>query len=199
MRKFFLFLLMLLGGLGTALAQVDPYEAYLGKPARNGDSRAVSRQKGDFRDRYMAEVGASFYILQDGLAQILLPGINYNGRYVLFEQGERLSGTLGSQASIGFQVDPVFGSYFMLNVPLFFEFNFGLGSQRLNESPVGFSIGAGPEFNLINKFNQFAAAYTASFRFRLRGRGYYLKYGESVGMPTGNVPFRTFAFGNLLF
>lgn len=199
MRIFFLFLLMMFGLGSSALAQVDPYDAYLGKPPRNNDGRTSTRNKGDFRDRYMAEVGASFYILQDGLAQILLPGVNYNGRYVLFEQGDRFSGTLGSHGSIGFQVDPVFGSYFMLNLPLFFEANIGMGSQRLNESPVGFSFGVGPEFNLINRFNQFAAAFTASFRFQIRGRGYYIKYGESVGMPTGNVPFRTFAFGNTLF
>lgn len=195
--------------LGLVLAQVDPYDAYLNQKKQPDGSTKPSRKLdgADFRDRFLQDVGANFYTFEDQTSRLFLPGIHYIGRYVWKEHSEKLSTTVGTHPSLGLQFGN-FASYFMFNVPVLLEVNLGKGSSRYNESGIGLSLGAGPEYSLTRswgsfalplRINQVTGVAAATLRFRLQHRDYYLRYSESFFTPVGALHIRSFAFGNSLF
>ena len=184
----------------TAWSQDDPYDTYL-----NEGQRTKARQKdqqrslGRFADRYMQDIGASFNSFNDQGGSFLLPGIQYIGRYNLYEKKDALGLAVSSHPSLGFQADAFFGSFFMFNMPVLLEGTVGRGSSQYNEQWVGLSLGVGPEFNLLNRFNQFGVSGAATFRFNLAGRPYFIRYSTSLARPTEGVYISSISFGNSLF
>ncbi len=196
----FLFCLFLMVVSTTTWAQDDPYNSYLNQGGRERSARQRPNQPGQsFADRYFQDIGASFNGFSEQGGSLLLPGIQYIGRYHLSEKNDRLSLAVSSHPSLGFQADPWFGTFFMLNVPLLLEGTVGRGSSMYNEQWVGLSLGVGPEFNLLNRFNQFGTSAAATFRFKLGGRGYFIRYSASITRPTEGVYISSVSFGNSLF
>jgi hypothetical protein len=197
--------------VAPALAQEDAYNEYLYGKKRSSKAPKKDQKSFDYRDRYLSEFGASFYWFDIatiyGPATINMPGINYVGRLVLNENPDKYSLSIGTHPSLGLQFGN-FASYFMLSVPVLLEGNIGMGSSRYNEAPIGAFVGIGPEYNLARSWGEFAwpvridqiaAVASAGIRFRIRGRGYYLRYGEAFWAPVQGQYFRTVAFGNALF
>lgn len=185
--------------VGLAQAQTDAYDQYLNQ-SKSEKSRKKSNKSGPvFADRYLQELGASFNFFSDPTGQIALPGIQYIGRYNLREADDKRSLSVSTHPSLGFQVDPFFGTFFMLNTPIMLEGTLGRGSTLFNEQAVGISLGVGPEFNLLNRFNQFGVSAAATLRFRLGGRGYFIRYSTSVIEPSQQVYISALSFGNSLF
>lgn len=184
----------------TAWSQDDPYNAYLNDGNRTKSAREnKNRSLGRFADRYMQDIGASFNSFNDQGGSFLLPGIQYIGRYNLYEKNDVFGLALSSHPSLGFQADAFFGTYFMLNTPVLVEGTVGRGSSQFNQQWVGLSLGVGPEFNLLNRFNQFGVSGAATFRFNLAGRPYFIRYSASLVRPTEGVYISSISFGNSLF
>lgn len=210
-RFFSLFAVILCLFAAPALAQEDAYDEYLnGKKKSNGE-RTTKNSSSDWRNRYLQDAGASYYWFDVntvfGPASIALPAVHYTGRLIVKERGDRYSMSLGTAPSLGLQFGN-FASYFMLSVPVLLEANIGLGSSLNNQNAVGAFVGLGPEFNLVRSWGEFAlpirfeqlgAVVSAGIRFRIRERGYYIRYGEAVWTPVQGGYFRTIAFGNALF
>ncbi|MBA4302963.1 MAG: hypothetical protein C0424_01925 [Sphingobacteriaceae bacterium] len=195
-----LFCLILLLGATAAKAQDDPYNSYLNEGRRSKPSSKNSRQSlGGFADRYMQDIGASFNAFNEQGGSFLLPGIQYIGRYNLYEKNDILGLALSTHPSLGFQADPFFGTFFMLNMPVLIEGTVGKGSNLFNQQWVGLSLGVGPEFNLLNRFNQFGLSGAATFRFTLAQRAYFIRYSASLSRPTEGVYISSISFGNSLF
>lgn len=195
-----LFCILFVASWGTAWSQDDPYNSYLNEGRRTRAIRESNNASlGGFADRYLQEIGASFNRFDEPRGALLLPGIQYIGRYNLLAKEDRMSLAVSSHPSIGFQVDPWFGSFFMFNMPLLLEGTVGRGSSLFNEQWVGLSLAAGPEFNLLNRFNQFGLTGAATFRFKLAGRGYFIRYSASLTRPTEGVYISSISFGNSLF
>lgn len=197
LRILFLFLLLL--SCWQVNGQVDPYDQYLNQRPEQRPRRENTRNRPAFADLYLQEIGASFNFFTETGGQTILPGIQYIGRYNLREIDDKRALSISGHPSLGFQADPFFGTFFMLNFPVMIESTFGRGSTQFNENAVGLSLGLGPEFNLLNRFNQFGISAAATFRFQLGGRSYFIRYGTSVAPPTKNVFISSVSFGNSLF
>lgn len=192
--------LFLLAFCTTAWSQDDPYNAYLNEGKRTKSTRTGSgRPVGNFADRYMQDAGASFNSFTDQGFRSVLPGFQYIGRYNVYEKNDVLGMAISAHPSIGLQMDNFFGSFFMLNVPVMLEGTVGRGSTRYNQQWVGLSLGVGPEFNLVNGFNQFGLSSAATFRFNLGGRYYFIRYSTSIVRPTEGVYITALSFGNSFF
>lgn len=214
--KKLLFFAFLLGSSQLVLAQEDAYDAYLNKKGKQeegvegGKTRPATAQ---WRQQYMQEMGASFYVFdftqryffQGAPASATLMGIDYVGRFIVYEQNDNLSASVGTRSSLGLEFNSLWGSFFMLNLPILIEANLGRGSSLYNTSKVGLFAGLGPEFNLLTSSNPFlrttqvGAVYSVGLRFQLFGNPYYLRYGRSIGNPSGTVPIATISFGNSFF
>jgi hypothetical protein len=212
-----LFAVIFCFGLLPALAQDDAYDEYLN--GRKGSAKKPNRSNAtntgkkafDYRERYLQDAGASFYWFDVntvfGPANIALPGINYVGRLVINKNPELIGLSVGTHPSLGLQFGN-FASYFLLSVPVMFEGTIGLGSNLYNESPVGAFVGLGPEYSMARSWGEFALPFrvdqlaivgSAGIRFRIRDRGYYLRYSESFGSTVERQFFRSVAIGNSLF
>lgn len=198
MLRNFLFCLLLFS-VGLVQAQTDAYDQYLNQNKSEKGRQQRAKSGPAFADRYLQEVGASFNFFADPTGIISLPGIQYIGRYNLREVDDKRALSVSAHPSLGFQVDPFFGTFFMLNTPIMLEGTLGRGSTLFNEQAVGISLGVGPEFNLLNRFNQFGVSAAATFRFRLGGRGYFIRYSTSVIEPSKQVYITALSFGNSLF
>jgi hypothetical protein len=203
-------------GLSPALAQDDAYEAYLNgrKTSKNRNktsSIAAGNKTFNYKERYLQDAGASFYWFDVntffGPANIALPGVNYIGRLVLNKNPDRYSLSIGTHPTLGIQFGN-FASYFLLTVPVMLEGNIGMGSSIYNEARIGAFVGLGPEYSLARSWGEFAIPFrtdqvapvgSVGIRFRIRGRGYYLRYSEALWAPVQGQYFRTVAFGNSLF
>ncbi|MDP2187525.1 MAG: hypothetical protein Q8J69_02470 [Sphingobacteriaceae bacterium] len=198
-------------GLSPALAQVDAYDEYLNGKKRGQKSPSGDKKAFNYRERYLAELGASFYWFDVntiyGPATITMPGVNYVARLVLNQYPDKYSLSIGTHPSLGLQFGN-FASYFMLSVPVMLEGTIGMGSSIYNESRIGAFVGLGPEYNIARSWGDFAlpvridqvaAVAAVGLRFRIRERGYYLRYSEAFWAPVQGQYFRTIAFGNSLF
>lgn len=196
----FLLCIFLWGWSTNVWSQDDPYNTYLneGQRAKNPRSKAKS-QRGSFGDYYLQDIGASFNQFNNMGGSLLLPGIQYIGRYNFYEKNDFQSLSLSSHPSLGFQADAFFGSFFMLNLPVFLEGTLGRGSSKFNDQWVGLSLAVGPEFNLLNRFNQFGLSGAATFRFKIAGRPYFIRYSTSISRPTEGVYISSISLGNSLF
>ncbi len=198
MSRITILFLLLLSTL-LANAQTDAYDEYLNQRPQSRRSEKPRRNGQAFADRYLNELGASFNFFTETGGQTVLPGIQYIGRYNLREIEDKRSLSVSAHPSLGFQADPFFGTFFMLNLPVMLEATIGRGSTLFNENAVGFSLGIGPEFNLLNRFNQFGLSGAATFRFQLGGRSYFIRYGTSIAAPSKGVFISSVSFGNSLF
>lgn len=212
-----LFAVIFCFGLLPALAQEDAYDEYLNgrkgsakKPKRTNTTN-TGKKAFDYRERYLQDAGASFYWFDVntifGPANIALPGIHYIGRLVLNDNPDRYSLSIGTQPSLGLQFGN-FASYFLLAVPVTLEGNIGMGSSLYSEARFGAFAGLGPEFNLARSWGEFAIPFridqvaavgSVGIRFRIRERGYYLRYSEAFWAPVQGQYFRSIAFGNALY
>jgi len=210
-RKIFLFALFLCFGLSPALAQENAYDEYLNGKKRSAKTSKNDKKPSNYRERYLQDAGVSFYWFDVnsvfGPVTIAMPGINYIGRLVLNQNPDKYSLSVGTHPSLGLQFGNL-GSFFMLTIPVMLEGTIGLGSSLFNEAPIGAFIGFGPEYNIVRswgelalpvRIDQLAAVASAGIRFRIRDRGYYLRYSEAFWAPVQGQYFRTVSFGNSLF
>lgn len=209
-----LFLAVLLLSSRPLLAQEDAYDAYLNKKGKQEGGEAGNKAKpANWRQQYMQEMGASFYVFDfskryffaGAPASATLMGLDYVGRFIVYEQNDNLSASVGTRSSLGLEFNSIWGSFFMLNLPVLIEANIGRGSSLYNTSKVGLFAGLGPEFNLLTSSNPFlrttqvGAVFAVGLRFQLFGNPYYLRYGQSIGPPSGSVPITTLSIGNSFF
>lgn len=211
--KKLLLLAILLSSSSLLLAQEDAYDEYLNKKDTKEGSSPSKPKKADWRQHYMHEMGASFYVYDftnryffpGAPSSATLMGIDYAGRFVVYEKTDNLSASVGTRSSLGLEFNSLWGSFFMLNLPVLVEGNLGRGSSLYNESKIGIFAGIGPEFNLLTSSNallrttQVGAVYSLGLRFQLFGNAYYLRYGQSIGTPSGSVAIRTLSIGNSFF
>jgi len=183
-------------------AQVDPYGVYLGK----GDSLGqLNPQKREFKDQLMQELGSAVYIMTPqgagALYEIFIPGICYSLRYPWHVRGDDFSISTGTYGTVGLNISNQ-GSYFMLQLPLLTEVNFGRGSTLQNPRNLGVSAGLGPELTTLSGLNitQVNLTYSLAVRFRLAGRPVFLRYGSSIGtIGRGDYQVYSLTLGNSFF
>lgn len=183
-------------------AQVDPYGVYLGK----GDSLGqLNPQKREFKDQLMQELGSAVYIMTPqgagALYEIFIPGICYSLRYPWHVRGDDFSISTGTYGTVGLNISNQ-GGYFMLQLPLLTEVNFGRGSTLQNPRNLGVSAGLGPELTTLSGLNitQVNLTYSLAVRFRLAGRPVFLRYGSSIGtIGRGDYQVYSLTLGNSFF
>ena len=183
-------------------AQIDPYGVYLGKRDSLGSS---TTNKGEFKEQLMQELGSAFYFMlpqgAGALYEISLPGICYSLRYPWHVRGNDFSISTGVYSTVGLTISNL-GSYFMLQLPLLTEVNFGRGSTLQNTRNLGVSAGLGPELTTLSGLNitQVNLTYSLAMRFRLAGRPIYLRYGSSFGtIGRGDYQVYSITLGNSFF
>jgi len=197
-----LFLLISLSTIPPTHAQIDPYGVYLGK---SDSLKRPAPTKAEFKDQLMQELGSAFYFMTPqgagALYEISLPGICYSLRYPWHVRGNDFSISSGAYSTIGLTISNL-GSYFMLQLPLLTEVNFGRGSTLQNPRNLGVSAGLGPELTTLSGLNitQVNLTYSLALRFRLAGRPVYLRYGSSIGtIGRGDYQVYSLSLGNSFF
>jgi len=149
--------------------------------------------------------------------QVLLQGFNYVPRYALWNKGDLMSLTAGSNLGLAIQFSNL-GSVFMINAPLGLELNLGRGSMADNDDPVGVYAGLGGEYNFVNdllpkayfdangtlvekvnNLSQWGLQWTAGIRVRVAGRPYVLRISRTLGTPTQKVILTHLGFGVSMF
>lgn len=177
-------------------AQDSTFNAYLGK-SKSGGLATVQRDI-DWASRFMWGGGFTFYVITSDFGRVNLPMPSGIFRLNLQEPEQVRSIGLVAQPAFILQFSN-FGNYSLIQLPITLEYSIGHQATKLNESKVGGAIGLGGEYFGGNfageRLRQWNIVGTATFRFYIFGRSYYLR-GQQSFYSSLNLPSWSVSLGN---